>query len=89
MIFIKLAKWMLENPYVWKSNLLGGGRLIELIRKISLFPVLEDYLLEKKEITIGLFGGFIVGNRKNKDEEKMVFYERHSIPTQSLMSLIR
>jgi hypothetical protein len=42
------------ETYVWKSNVLGGGRLIELIRKISLFPVLEDYLLEKKEITIGL-----------------------------------
>jgi hypothetical protein len=80
--FHKISKMdALENPYVWKSNLLGGGRLIELIRKISLFPVLEDYLLEKERNNNWSFGvGFIVGNRKNKDEEKIVFM-RDNIPT--------
>jgi hypothetical protein len=80
--FHKVSKMdALENPYVWKSNLLGGGRLIELIRKISLFPVLEDYLLEKERNNNWSFGvGFIVGNRKNKDEEKIVFM-KDNIPT--------
>lgn len=72
---------VLENPFVWKSNLLGGGRLVELIRKISSFPVLEDYLLEKEKNNNWSFGvGFIVGNRKNRDEEKVVFM-RNNIPT--------
>lgn len=71
----------LENPFVWKSNLLGGGRLVHLIRKISLFPVLEEYLLEKERNNKWSFGvGFIVGNRKNKDEEKIVFM-KDNIPT--------
>ncbi|WP_288243998.1 N-6 DNA methylase [uncultured Chryseobacterium sp.] len=71
----------LDNPFVWKSNLLGGGRLVELIRKISLYPVLEDYLLEKERTNNWSFGvGFIIGNRKNKDEEKIVFM-RDNIPT--------
>lgn len=71
----------LENPFVWKSNLLGGGRLVHLIRKISLFPVLEEYLLEKERNNNWSFGvGFIVGNRKNKDEEKIVFM-KDNIPT--------
>ncbi|WP_147677293.1 HsdM family class I SAM-dependent methyltransferase [Algibacter pacificus] len=71
----------IHNPFVWKSNLLGGGRLIELIRKISLFPVLEDYLLEKEKNNNWHFGvGFIVGNKKRKDEDNIVFMQ-NNIPT--------
>lgn len=70
-----------NNKFVWKSNLLGGGRLIELIRKISSFPVLEEYLLEKEKNNKWSFGeGFIIGNKKNKDEDKIVF-TRDNIPT--------
>jgi hypothetical protein len=71
----------INNKFVWKSNLLGGGRLIELIRKISSFPILEDYLLEKQKTKNWSFGeGFIIGNKKNKDEDKIVFM-KNSIPT--------
>lgn len=70
-----------DNPFIWKSNLLGGGRLIELIRRIRLFPVLEDYLLEKEKKNDWSFGeGFIIGNKKNKDEDKIIF-TRDTIPT--------
>ena len=72
---------LLNNPFVWKSNLLGGGRLVELIRRISSFPVLEEYLIKKEKYNNWSFGvGFIVGNRKNKDEENVV-YMRDNIPT--------
>lgn len=80
--FHKVSKFdAINNKFVWKSNLLGGGRLIELIKKISSFPILEDYLLEKQKNKNWSFGeGFIIGNRKNKDEGKIVFM-RDSIPT--------
>jgi hypothetical protein len=70
-----------ENPFVWKSNLLGGGRLIHLIKRISSFPVLEDYLLKKEKNDNWSFGvGFIVGNRKYLDKDRVVFM-RNNIPT--------
>jgi hypothetical protein len=80
--FHKVSKFdAINNKFVWKSNLLGGGRLIELIRKISSFPILEDYLLEKQKTRNWSFGeGFIIGNKKNKDEDKIVFM-KDSIPT--------
>jgi hypothetical protein len=38
-----------HNPYVWKSNLLGGGRLHRLVKRFSGFPTLKKYLDEKQE----------------------------------------
>lgn len=76
-----------NNKFVWKSNLLGGGRLIELIRKISSFPILEDYLLEKQKTKNWTFGeGFIIGNKKNKDVDKIVFM-KDSMPTSKFTEL--
>lgn len=38
----------LDNPFVWKSNLLGGGRLVPLINRLSSFQTLECFLENKK-----------------------------------------
>lgn len=38
-----------NNPLVWKSNLLGGGRIHRLIKRFSELPTLKEYLDEKQE----------------------------------------
>lgn len=47
--------------WVWKANLLGGGRLVNLTAKITEWPTLKDYL-SKKGWTHG--EGFTVGNER-------------------------
>jgi hypothetical protein len=70
-----------ENPFVWKSNLLGGGRLVHLIKKLTNFPSLGEYLDEKEKKSGWLVGvGFFIGNKKNKDIDKIIF-QKPTIPT--------
>ena len=40
----------LENPRVWQTNFMGGGRLHEFVERISKFPTLESYLKEKEKL---------------------------------------
>ncbi|SFT72253.1 N-6 DNA Methylase [Algoriphagus locisalis] len=48
-----LVKWNWavdsEKQFVWKTNLLGGGRLFHLIHNLSLLPTLKRYIYRKKE----------------------------------------
>ena len=75
---------VVENPFVWKTNLLGGGRLTSLIKRLRGLPVLGDYLNNKKEKFGWHFGeGFILGNKKNKDENNVIF-NKSNLPTKSL-----
>ena len=53
---------VINNPYVWKSNLLGGGRILSLIERLSQLPTLGKYINQKKRENNWLFGdGFIKG----------------------------
>lgn len=52
----------LENQYVWKANLLGGGRLLRLIDYLSNLRSLGEFL-ESKEKDGWVYGeGYIVGH---------------------------
>ena len=51
--------------WIWKANLLGGGRLVTLTDKIIQWPTLKDFL-SKKGWSHG--EGFIVGNKRHKAE---------------------
>ncbi|RPG31118.1 MAG: SAM-dependent methyltransferase [Muricauda sp. TMED12] len=52
----------INSPYVWKANLLGGGRLSQLIEKLSNASTLGSYLREKRKYSGWVFGdGFIKG----------------------------
>lgn len=55
-----------DNPLVWKANLLGGGRLVPFINRLTNFQSLKDYLDSKKENGWIYGDGFIKGK---KDEE--------------------
>ncbi|WP_180904043.1 HsdM family class I SAM-dependent methyltransferase, partial [Flavobacterium chungangense] len=56
----------LDNPFVWKSNLLGGGRLVPFINRLNSFQSLKDFLDQRKKKGWIYGDGFIKGK---KDEE--------------------
>ncbi len=37
-----------KKQFIWKTNLLGGGRLFHLIYRLSLLPTLEEFINSKK-----------------------------------------
>jgi len=50
------------DPYVWRANLLGGGRLIDISQNLRGLRTLKEYVVQKG----WKYGeGFIVGNRKH------------------------
>lgn len=54
----------LSNDYIWKTNLVGGGRVFHLIERIEEISnmTLEDFLSKKKEEKFWDYGqGYIVG----------------------------
>ncbi len=55
-----------NNPFVWKSNLLGGGRLVPFINRLNTFQTLKDFLDNKKKKGWVYGDGFIKGK---KDDE--------------------
>lgn len=60
---------IIDSPYIWKANLLGGGRIIQLIRKLASFPSLKDFLKEKVENKGWKYSeGYTIGNRKHYAE---------------------
>jgi hypothetical protein len=55
---------VLYNPYIWKANLLGGGRIVQLIERLSALPTLKSYL-ESKEKDGWKYGeGYTAGDKK-------------------------
>lgn len=78
--FHKVSKLdALDNAFVWKSNLLGGGRLPNLISKLSEHTTLETYLNIKRKYFGWAYGvGFKNGNKL--DKLNIVFNKPH-IPT--------
>jgi hypothetical protein len=52
-----------NNPYVWKTNLLGGGRLHRLVKRFSEIPSFKEYLDDKQKKHGWIVGeGFKRGN---------------------------
>lgn len=68
-------------PWVWKGNLLGGGRLIGLIDKMMKWPTLGDFV-SQKGWTMG--EGFIVGKDEKKKKEVEWLENKPFLPTSAL-----
>ena len=64
----------LNNQYVWKANLLGGGsRLLRLINRLSNLRSLEEYLEEKKKNSGWEFSqGYEIGHDGTKNKEDLL-----------------
>ncbi len=59
-----------KKQFVWKTNLLGGGRLFHLIYRLSLLPTLKDFIYSKnnwKEIR-----GFESGTELVKESQDRI-----------------
>jgi len=62
-----------SNRLIWKSNLLGGGRLIHIISKLNLLRSFVDYLNSKKKDNWVIGEGYIAG--KKGEVEKLKQYK--------------
>ena len=69
----------ISNPFVWRINLLGGGRLHNLSHRLQSLPTLLDYIT-KKSWKYG--DGFIIGNRK---KYAPYLYHQTLLPTEALI----
>ncbi|MFM9949170.1 MAG: Eco57I restriction-modification methylase domain-containing protein, partial [Saprospiraceae bacterium] len=57
-------KAALENPFVWKANLLGGGRLLRLVNYLGNLRSLGEYLEKMKADKNWEYGeGYIIGHK--------------------------
>lgn len=68
----------LENPFIWKSNLLGGGRLVSFINRLSNFQTLENFLELRKDRGWVYGDGIIEGKKLDteitqKDLEEKIY----------------
>lgn len=57
----------LNNPFVWKSNLLGGGRLTSFINRLSKFQTLKNFLDKRKKKGWVYGDGIIEGKKADND----------------------
>ncbi len=62
-----LVRWEVatnkNKQFVWKTNLLGGGRLFNLVDRLSMLETLNDFIKEKKKNSNWQYNiGYIVGN---------------------------
>lgn len=58
---------VLENPFIWKSNLLGGGRLVQFINRLSQFQTLKEFL-DKRKNDGWVYGDGIIEGKKTDEE---------------------
>ena len=58
----------IHHPYIWKANLMGGGRIIQLLNRFKEFRTLGDFLRNKEEKGWIKGEGFIE-NKKGKSLE--------------------
>ncbi len=58
-----------EKQFIWKCNLLGGGRLFHFIYRFSLLPTINNFIAEKKWISSRGFEG---GNNKTKHSVNVI-----------------
>ncbi len=84
----------LEDNFVWKCNLMGGGRTYYVIKRLLEGGTLEDYLEEKREKHGWQYGeGYILGHKEGtilteeqKEKYKKANYitDKPTLPTTSL-----
>ncbi|MEA1985919.1 MAG: hypothetical protein U9N76_00340, partial [Candidatus Marinimicrobia bacterium] len=69
----------INNNYIWKNNLVGGGRIKTLIEKVKDISSLEKYL-KKNNCEVG--EGFIKGTKG--ELKPNYFYNLQTLPTEAI-----
>lgn len=75
-----LREEVYENPYIFKINLLGGGRIKSLYHKYADFTTIEEYL---KHNNCEANEGFQFGKPEKAKKSEEFMYEYKSLPTES------
>jgi hypothetical protein len=57
-----LQKEAIDKKYAWKANLLGGGRLVQLTKRLSELPTIQEYTTKKKWL---VKEGYTIGEQEN------------------------
>ncbi len=71
----------INNEFIWKNNLLGGGRIKYILEKVQHFPVLKEFLKDNDCIS---GEGFIIGN--NGDLNPDYIFKYKTLPTKAITS---
>ena len=61
-----------SSIYVWKSNLLGGGRLLRLIERLQQLETVQDFLDEKKQDGWINGEGYIISDYKDRTPTELL-----------------
>ena len=75
----------LQNKHIWKCDLLGGGRLNNLINRFSNIDSIGSFIKSKKKEGWISGEGYIVGTAQSKDRKQADFiFEKPSLPSDAL-----
>ncbi|MDR1416914.1 MAG: N-6 DNA methylase [Prevotellaceae bacterium] len=69
----------IENEFIWKNNLLGGGRIRTLVEKVQLLPMLQESL---KKVNYIIEEGFEIGSKQNLSPD--FIYKIPFLPTEAV-----
>lgn len=69
----------IHNQYIWKNNLLGGGRIRNVVEKFTDVPVLETHLNNRQLVASE---GFIIGTKGTK--KPLFAYKLKTLPTDAI-----
>jgi len=69
----------INNEFIWKNNLLGGGRIKNIVEKVQILSSLKE-VLETEDCHIG--EGFIIG--KNGHLSPSFMYKMKTLPTSEI-----
>lgn len=69
----------INNEFIWKNNLLGGGRIKNLVEKAQELPILKD-VLKENNCVVG--EGFIIGNNGHLSPD--FIYKIKSLPSNAI-----
>ncbi|MBD3903365.1 SAM-dependent methyltransferase [Chryseobacterium sp. Ch-15] len=69
----------INNEFIWKNNLLGGGRTKNLVEKVQGLPILKDFLIANKSV---IEEGLEIGSKQNLSPEHI--YKIPFLPTEAI-----
>ncbi len=84
--------WAIDEnkQFVWKTNLLGGGRLFHLIYRLSLLPTLQNFINEKKKENSDWIysSGYKIGGKSVKKNPAVYLHLKNTIDTRKKFNLL-
>lgn len=69
----------ITNEFIWKNNLLGGGRIKNVVEKFQQYPLLKD-ILKANDCVSG--EGYIIGTKGTQNKDYI--YKYPTLPTKGI-----